>query len=245
MIEAIDMSLDDIIKNNKKLARSSATNSSFRGAGRVRSRGHGRDLELGPGPTRRSDNLSSTRLKPYFVPPAFDVQNMVVGGDSSSEAGTTLYISNLHCDVTNEDIKVLFSDVGEIKRYSIHYDKAGISKGTAEVVYMRQLDAVAAIKKYNNMLLDGKRMRIELVGVSIPVLAPAMQKGFSGSNLINPSRSNQGRVVGRGHVCGGTNTYHHEFEKGQGGGQNRSEKVSADDLDADLESYRLHAMRIN
>lgn len=69
MIEAIDMSLDDIIKNNKK---SSATNTTFRGAARLRSRGHGRsrarDLELGPGPTRRSDYRSSTRSIPYLVP---------------------------------------------------------------------------------------------------------------------------------------------------------------------------------
>lgn len=36
----------------------------------------------------------------------FHLQNMVVGGDSSSEAGTKLYISNLDFNVSNEDIKV-------------------------------------------------------------------------------------------------------------------------------------------
>lgn len=62
------------------------------------------------------------------------------------------------------------------------------SQGTAEVVYMRQSDAVAAMKKYNNMKLDGKPMRLELVGVSIvtTVPAPPMLKGFSDSNPINP-----------------------------------------------------------
>ncbi|RVX13845.1 THO complex subunit 4B [Vitis vinifera] len=48
----------------------------------------------------------------------------------------------------------LFSEVGELKQYSIHYDKSGISKGTGEVVFLRQTDALAAIKRYNNVQLD-------------------------------------------------------------------------------------------
>ncbi|KAI7752677.1 hypothetical protein M8C21_029210 [Ambrosia artemisiifolia] len=245
MAERLDMSLDDIIKNNKK-STASDTNSTFRGGGRSRSRGHGRsrghDSEPLPGPTRRFDNRPSARTKPYFIPQAFHVQNMVFGGDSSSEEGTRLYISNLDYEVTNEDIKVLFSDVGELKRYAIHYDKGGRSKGTAEVVYMRQSDAVAAMKKYNNLQLDGKPMRLELVGVNIvtPVPIPPMQRGILETNPINPSRS----IIGRGQAHGGNDVQHRGSERGHGGGRKRPEKVSADDLDADLERYRLQAMRI-
>lgn len=61
-----------------------------------------------------------------------------------------------------------------MKRYGIHYDKSGRSKGTAEVVFMRQSDALAAIKKYNNMRLDGKPLQIELVGTSLVTPAPAV-----------------------------------------------------------------------
>ncbi|KAI3793362.1 hypothetical protein L1987_35979 [Smallanthus sonchifolius] len=255
MTEGLDMSLDDIIKNNKKSGRSD-TNTSFRGGGRGRGRGHGRsrgcDLELGPGPgpTRRSDNRPLTRTKPYYVPQvAFHAQSMLVGGESSTEAGTKLYISNLDYEVTNEDIRVLFSDVGELKHYSIHCDRSGRSKGTAEVVYMHQSDAVAAMKRYNNVQLDGKPMRLELVGVSIvtPVPVPPMQKGISGSNPINRSRGHsiQGRIVGSGQARGGNNVSHRGSENGHGGDRNRPEKLSADDLDADLERYRLQAMRIN
>lgn len=46
-----------------------------------------------------------------------------------------------------------------------------ISQGTAEVVYFRKTDAIAALKRYNNVQLDGKSMKIE----------------FIGSNLVTPS----------------------------------------------------------
>ncbi|KAJ0657764.1 putative RNA-binding domain superfamily [Helianthus annuus] len=110
MAERLDMTLDDIIKNNKKSAGSD-TNTTFRGGGPGRSRGlgrsHGREPEPASGPTRRVDNRVLTRMKPYFVPQAFHVQNVMVGGESSSEAGTRLYISNLDYEVTNEDIKLV------------------------------------------------------------------------------------------------------------------------------------------
>ena len=45
-------------------------------------------------------------------------------------------------------------------------------QGTAEVVYSREIDGIAALKRYNNVQLDGKAMKIE----------------FIGSNLVTPAR---------------------------------------------------------
>lgn len=61
-------------------------------------------------------------------------------------------------------------------------------QGTAEVVYMRESDAVAAMKRYNNVQLDGKPMRLELVGLNIVtrVPMPSVQKVILG-NPTNPS----------------------------------------------------------
>lgn len=67
-----------------------------------------------------------------------------------------------------------------MKRCSIHYDQNGRSKGTAEVVFMRHSDALSAIKKYNNMRLDGKPLQIELVGTSSPVVASLRQNSLLG-----------------------------------------------------------------
>jgi THO complex subunit 4 len=52
-------------------------------------------------------------------------------------------------------------------------------------VYSRRTDAVAAVKRYNNVQLDGKPMKIEIIGtnVSAPATgaAPAKTAGFSGA----------------------------------------------------------------
>uniref|UniRef100_A0A6N2KK58 RRM domain-containing protein n=1 Tax=Salix viminalis TaxID=40686 RepID=A0A6N2KK58_SALVM len=61
----------------------------------------------------------------------------------------------------------LFSEVGDLKRYSVHYDRSGRSEGTAEMVFARQEDAVSAVNRYNNVQLDGKPLKIEIVGTNI------------------------------------------------------------------------------
>lgn len=237
MAAPLDMSLDDIIKNNKK-SRS----------GNSRGRGRG----SGPGPVRRFPNRAASRT-PYSAPKApettwqhdmfadsgsgFPVQ---AGRASAIQTGTKLYISNLDYGVSNEDIKELLSEVGEMKRYGIHYDKSGRSKGTAEVVFSRRLDAVAAVKKYNNVQLDGKPMKIEIVGTNISTPAVGLTTAANPfENLNGAPRRQQGRggppsrQRGRG------------FGRGRGRGRGPSEKVSAEDLDADLEKYHAESMQIN
>lgn len=81
MTEFLDMSLDDIIKNNKKSSSGSHSTSRFRGrAGAAsgagvrshgRSRGRGSDSGPVPGPTRRIDTRPATRTNPYFVPQVY------------------------------------------------------------------------------------------------------------------------------------------------------------------------------
>jgi hypothetical protein len=46
-------------------------------------------------------------------------------------------------------------------------------QGTAEIVFARRTDAIAAVKKYNNVQLDGKPMKIEIVGTNTPTAAAA------------------------------------------------------------------------
>ncbi|KAH0451074.1 hypothetical protein IEQ34_021766 [Dendrobium chrysotoxum] len=90
--------------------------------------------------------------------------SIAAAGLGGSEGGTKLYISNLDYGVSNEDIKELFSEVGDLKRSTTHFDRNGRPSGSAEVVYARRSDAIAAVKRYNNVQLDGKPMKIEIIG---------------------------------------------------------------------------------
>lgn len=55
-------------------------------------------------------------------------------------------------------------------------------QGSAEVVYLRRSDAFLALKRYNNVLLDGKPMKIEIVGANsdVPVSAHVNVTGMNG-----------------------------------------------------------------
>ncbi|KAG2298601.1 hypothetical protein Bca52824_035073 [Brassica carinata] len=57
--------------------------------------------------------------------------------------GTTVYVTNLDQGVTNEDMRELFGEIGEMKRYAIHYDQNGRPN---EVVYMGGSDAFQAMR---------------------------------------------------------------------------------------------------
>ncbi|XP_076907724.1 THO complex subunit 4A-like [Bidens hawaiensis] len=241
---ALDMSLDDLIKNNKKSD----------GGGRGRASGPG------PAPSRRFNNRGAYRSTPYSSGPKapdaapwnhdlFSVADQNIGGPggraSGIETGTRLYVSNLDYGVSNEDIKELFSEVGDLKKYSINYDRSGRSKGTAEIVFARRQDALAAVKRYNNVQLDGKPMKVEIVGINLvaPVSGPPLANNSVG-NMNGYPRGGQGRSGGFGRPRGGAGGGRGFFRGGRGRGRGgRGEKISADDLDADLEKYHLESMQ--
>ncbi|KAJ4821726.1 RNA and export factor-binding protein [Rhynchospora pubera] len=164
----LDVSLDELIKKS----------SNSRRGGRGRGAPH----------PHQGNPRSLRRPAPYPTPPSSAsakygvyTDHQIAAAAASSrvaaiETGTKLYISNLDYGVSNEDIKELFSEVGDIKRYSINYDRSGRSKGTAEVVYAKKEDALAAIRRYNNVQLDGKPMQIEFIGtnVDVPPLMPVL-----------------------------------------------------------------------
>ncbi|KAL3530718.1 hypothetical protein ACH5RR_010040 [Cinchona calisaya] len=241
---ALDMTLDDLIKQNKKPGG---------GGGRGRGRGSG------AGPSRRFNNRAANRATPYAGPKAPEsawkhdmfasdqamaYSGQIGGGRGSAiETGTKLYISDLDYGVSNEDIKELFSEVGDLKRHTVHYDRSGRSKGTAEIVYSRRQDAMAAVKRYNNVQLDGKPMKIEIVGTNISTPAAGPQFATAAFGDFNGlPRSGQGRGGSFGRARGGVRS-RGGSGRGRERGRGRGEKISAELLDADLESYHKEAMK--
>nr|KAJ0197196.1 hypothetical protein LSAT_V11C700368660 [Lactuca sativa] len=88
------------------------------GRGQGRSFGGGRPT----GPPRRGPLVSFRRPKmSTWQQGLFEESLKAVGFDN----GARLNVSNLDIGVTNEDFRELFSEIGELKRYAIHYDKNG------------------------------------------------------------------------------------------------------------------------
>ncbi|XP_075220034.1 RNA and export factor binding protein 1 isoform X2 [Lycorma delicatula] len=211
MADKVEMSLDDIIKQNKE----------FRNVGGRRGRGSQRGVSYqrrggrglrnssfgsggGGGPLRnRRGNFTSR--SPYSRSQSagdingrwqHDMYDGPYGGKrpvssirtSQGSGPTKLLVSNLDFGVSNSDIQELFTEFGPLKSATVHYDKSGRSLGTADVVFERRADAVKAMKQYNGVPLDGLR-----------------------------------RGGGRG--------------TGRGGGRNRLPQPTAEELDAELDAY--------
>ncbi|XP_040372979.1 THO complex subunit 4B-like, partial [Rosa chinensis] len=165
--DRLDLPLDALIAESKQQRRHNSHAHQPRGHN-----GHFGGGGSTSGPSRRPMNRNAYRTAPYPTLPEMQGQPgprrielpLALSQAMNSEGSTKLYISNLDYDVTNRDIELLFSEVGELERHSIHYDKSGRSKGTAEVVYKHYSDALAAIERYNNQHLDGKKVEIKLVG---------------------------------------------------------------------------------
>ncbi|XP_076182808.1 uncharacterized protein LOC143154757 isoform X2 [Ptiloglossa arizonensis] len=75
----------------------------------------------------------------------------------SPSTGYRIVVSNLQANVTQEDIKELFEDVGELLVSRL------VRPGTAEVIYKTLKDATKAVETYHNRQLDGHPMKCLLV----------------------------------------------------------------------------------
>ncbi|XP_047164674.1 THO complex subunit 4D [Vigna umbellata] len=300
MASSLDMSLDDRIKNRSNRggrgrggrgrAQSGRGLSGSLNGGRMAGAVNGRRMTGAgnggrtSGAVRRGPLMVNTRPSSYAIaksirrtrpfPWQHDLfeDSLRAAGIQGVEVGTKLYVSNLDHGVTNEDIRELFSELGELKRYAVHYDKNGHPSGSAEVVYTRRSDAFAALKRYNNVLLDGKPMKIEIVGsnAELPVSARVNVTGVNGRRKRTVVMTPRGGPAGgraipnrgagwgrRGGTRSGTRSGNGRGRggggrgrgNGRGGGRGRGRKdaveKSAAELDKELETYHAEAMNIS
>ncbi|XP_014283028.1 uncharacterized protein [Halyomorpha halys] len=104
--------------------------------------------------------------------------------DNAQQQGESkLFLYNLHSDVTNNDLKELFSALGTVKEVTVHYDRLGRSTGSADLVYEKRSNALRAIREYNEVPLDGLQMKIELLRsaeeLGIPRIGSQRQKAMA------------------------------------------------------------------
>ena len=74
-----------------------------------------------------------------------------------------LYVGNLSYNVTEEQLRELFSQAGEIKEVALIMDRdTRRPKGFGFVEFTTQADAEKAIQMYNEHELDGRKMTVNM-----------------------------------------------------------------------------------
>lgn len=126
------------------------------------------------------------------------INNIVSPNAKTNEAPTKLIVSNLDFNVTEKDIKDLFSTVARLKKSSLNYGPNGKSKGSGEVIFFNRADALAAMREYSGMKLDGRELQLEIIATSNVGLAPLpIQARLSGRGGPKaPQRMPVGRGIG-------------------------------------------------
>ncbi|KAK0160439.1 hypothetical protein PV328_007849 [Microctonus aethiopoides] len=102
----------------------------------------------------------------------------------SQPTGYRIVVSNLQANVTQEDIKELFEDVGELLVSRL------VRPGTAEVIYKTIKDATKAVETYHNRQLDGHPMKCLLVNPrpkNNPTAPAVRSKRAAGTSYVQPS----------------------------------------------------------
>uniref|UniRef100_A0A665UZ68 Aly/REF export factor n=1 Tax=Echeneis naucrates TaxID=173247 RepID=A0A665UZ68_ECHNA len=233
MADKMSMSLDDIIKMNKKGGRGEGSSRS--GGSSARAGGSSRPMRGRQNNfNRERNNRSTPYTRPRELPDKWqhDMFEEHVGGyrgpsaeaERSVESSGKLLISNLDFGVSDSDIKELFAEFGALRKASVHYDRSGRSKGTADVHFENKADAHKAMKHYNGVPLDGED------SVFIADNPRKGKKGFDRSRLGQPKFERRERGERRPGGSGG------DF-RGRGRGGGNRPQLSAEELDAQLDAY--------
>ncbi|KAI0714402.1 hypothetical protein C8T65DRAFT_148618 [Cerioporus squamosus] len=133
----------------------------------------------------------------------------------------TLFISRLHKNATENDLRREFEGFGSIERVRIVRDKNGRSRGYAFIVFERERDMKAAYKDSDRLHIMGKRVLVDVErGRTVRGWKPRrLGGGLGGRPKPEPPAPAFGGGVGRGGFRGGFRGGDRGgFRGGRGGG---------------------------
>lgn len=259
MGDKLDLSLDDIIKQNRSSKRGGRGGGRGGGGGRGRSPGRGgrrgfnrrggggggafrggvQKRRSGGGGNRPAQFSRSKETPDVWQHDMFDggsrpIKRVGGGGGSGLDSSGKLHISNLDFGVNDSDIQELFAEFGPLKKAAVHYDRSGRSLGTAEVIFERKTDAAKAMKQYNNVPLDGRPMNIQLIGATD---SPSSRIGSVRNSSSGGGGGGGGRGRGGGNRFGGRGRGGRGGRGRGGGGGGNKKTPTLEELDAELDAY--------
>ena len=124
--------------------------------------------------TTKSNKQFHKTINNSWIGPSHPTSPEPIPSASKKSLPAKVVISNLHPNVTQEDILELFGAIGPLR------DGRLKSVGTADVVYRVAEDAFAAYSKYHGRNLDGQPMILKITTAE-----------EEGSSSLLPSRSNK------------------------------------------------------
>lgn len=177
------------------------------------------------GPIRHG--RTTARPQPVaMVPPAAKMLQL----PAQMGQGSKIIVSNLPTDVTENQIRELFSTtVGPVIKVALSYDNRGQSKGTAQVEFKRNDDATKAFQQYNKRLIDQNRpMKVEIILDPARIPPPPLSTRVAPAPKQAVTVRQAAPAAGQPRRTGGKPR----------GKNNKQPTKSAADLDAEMEDYQ-------
>ncbi len=112
-----------------------------------------------------------------------------------------LYVGNMSYNVSEDDLRELFSQAGEIKEVTLIMDRdTRRPKGFGFVEFVTQADAEKAIQMFNDHELDGRRLTVNMA-------RPREDRSSGGGSRGGSGGSRGGYSGGRSSGGGGRSRY--------------------------------------
>ncbi|GMF28937.1 unnamed protein product [Phytophthora lilii] len=130
-------------------------------------------------------NAAATTGAPLTADAPGGLSGAIAGGAGMSasalSAASRIYCGNLHTNITEDDLRIVFQSFGEVLSVTINRDEMGRSKGFSFIQFSSPQEANFALSKGNGLELAGNYLRLG------PVNENAMAGGNRGASGMGTS----------------------------------------------------------